>query len=206
MVNKESEAESHFRRALTLAPGYAAANSQFGRWLVSHQRSEEGFGYASKGRALNATDLVSRHALMDVYSQRSEWAMVIRMAEEALRIDPEDQDGQRSLVVGKASIDQVAQAEADTQKSPSVDDFLKLSVIYYHAKRYEDCVKAARSALELRPNLAEAYANIATALHSLGRDDEAIIALREVVRLRPDMEFAKVDLRILLDKRAAGGR
>jgi tetratricopeptide (TPR) repeat protein len=206
LVNKAPNAEDHFRRAVMLAPGYASANGGFGRWLVNHQRNDEGFGYAAKGRALNATDLVSRHTLMDIYSQRSDWAMVIQMAKEALRIDPEDADGQRSLVVAQASIDQVSQAEADAKNSPGVDDFLKLSVIYYHAKRYEDCVKASRSALELRPNLAEAYANMATALHALGRDDEAIIALQEVVRLRPDMEFAKVDLRILLDKRAVSVR
>jgi tetratricopeptide (TPR) repeat protein len=202
-INRDQDAEKHFRRAIQLAPAYAAANSGYGRWLVAHLRGTEGFAYASKGRALNATDLVSRHALMEICSQRADWANVTRIAREALAIDPDDEDGKRSMTVAQASIDQLVKAEEETKDSPTVDDFLKLSVLYYHAKRYEDCLRAAKSAVQLNPKLAEGYANMATALHSLGRDDEAIPNLREVVRLRPDLEFAKVDLRILLEKQAA---
>jgi len=100
-------------------------------------------------------------------------------------------------IVATSSIDQVHRAELDAKNSSSVDDYLKLSVLYYHSQQYEKCIQAAHDALGLRPNLAEAYANMAAALHTLGRDDEAITALREVVRLRPDMAFAKTDLEIL---------
>ena len=32
----------------------------------------------------------------------------------------------------------------------------------------------------------------------MGQDDDAIVSLREVLRLRPDMKFAQTDLDILL--------
>ena len=40
---------------------------------------------------------------------------------------------------------------------------------YYENQRYEDCIRAAREALKINPNLAEAYANIATAYHTMGK-------------------------------------
>jgi Flp pilus assembly protein TadD len=44
---------------------------------------------------------------------------------------------------------------------------------------------------------------MASALHAMGRDAEAVTALREVVRLRPDLTFAKTDLEVLLEKAGA---
>jgi len=79
-----------------------------------------------------------------------------------------------------------------------VDDFLKLAVVYYRNQRYQDCVEASRKALAMRPNLAEAWANMAAAQHAMGQDEDAIVSLREVLRLRPDMKFAQTDLDILL--------
>jgi tetratricopeptide (TPR) repeat protein len=197
-MNKDAKAEAHFREAIRLAPRFSAVYSSYGKWLLLHQRTKEAAAMASKALELNPADLISRHTLMDLYSAKSDWATVARLANEVLALDPTDPEGKRSQTVAAAVMDQMKQAEADVKNSPTPDDYLKLSVLYFHNQRYEDCVKASREALRLRPDLAEAYANMAVALHTMGRNDEAMTALREVIRLRPDMEFAKKDLAILL--------
>src|SRR5258708_3985211 len=108
---------------------------------------------------------------MDFYSKMSDWSAVAKLSAETLAIDPDDPAGKRSQVIASASIDQIRQAEANVRTSPTVDDFLKLSVLYFHNRRYDDCVTAARNAVRLRPDLAEGYANIAAALHTMGRDE-----------------------------------
>ena len=201
-LNKDVDAEFHFRRALLLSPG-STAYARFGAWLFNHQRLQEALDMSRKALSLNPDDVISRHTLMDLFARQSDWVTVAKLAKETLSINPGDDTGKRSLTVATASIDQVRQAEEDVKTTPTVDDYLKLSVLYFQGQRFEDCAKAAREALRLRPNLAEAYANLAAAMHSLGRDEEAIAALREVIRLRPDMAFAKTDLEILLDKKAS---
>lgn len=200
-LGEEAQAEQHFRKALQLAPDYSAANSSYGQWLLLRQKREEALRYSRKGLEKNPTDLISRHTLMDLYAENSEWPAVIKLAKESLAIDPDDPDGNRQLTVAQASVDNVHKAEEET--GGTVDGFLRLSEIYFHNKRYEDCIRAARSALELRPNLGEAWSNIAAAEHARGQDDRAITALREVIRLRPDFKFAQIDLDLLLAKKAA---
>lgn len=200
-LNKDVDAELHYRRAIALAPS-STAYAYFGQWLFVHRRLEEADELSKKALALNPEDVVAHHTLMDLYAERADWIQVAKLAKETLALHPDDANGKRSLNVATASIDQVKQAEEDVKGNPTVDDYLKLSVLYYNGRRYEECANAAKQALRLRPNQAEAYANIATAMHALGRDDEAIEALREVIRLRPDMAFAKTDLEILLEARA----
>jgi len=79
-------------------------------------------------------------------------------------------------------------------QSETPEGFLSLSLSYYQAGRYEDCIIAAQQALHLNPNYAEAYNNIAAASNALGRFDDGIRAAQEAVRLKPDFELARNNL------------
>ena len=197
-LNRAAEAEAHFRRAIALAPNYAAAYSGYGRWLMTQRRIPEAFEVSTKSIAMNPNDLEAHRNLLEIYADRSEWPTVLKLAKELLVLDPEDPLASRLLTLAESSAETLRNAEAETKKNPVVDDFLKLAVVYYRNQRYQDCVEASRKALAMRPNLAEAWANMAAAQHAMGQDDDAIVSLREVLRLRPDMKFAQTDLDILL--------
>jgi Flp pilus assembly protein TadD len=128
---------------------------------------------------------------------------VERIADEAVRIDEDDPASQNYLLVARTTLEQIRQAERVARAHPSVDEYLRLSALYFRNRRYEDCVNAAREAVKLQPDLPEGYSNMAVGYHSLGRDDEAVAALREVIRLRPDMSSARGDLDYLLAQKAA---
>jgi len=82
---------------------------------------------------------------------------------------------------------------------PTVNNYLALSVQYFQAQRYQDCIDAAREALKVNPNQAEAYANMAAAYHTMGNHlDETIAALREEVRINPKLPNAQSNLEIEL--------
>ena len=68
-----------------------------------------------------------------------------------------------------------------------------------------DCIRAAREALRIDPNLGEAYANIATAYDTMGKVDEAIAALREEVRINPNLRLATRNLSVELAIKARSG-
>jgi Flp pilus assembly protein TadD len=65
---------------------------------------------------------------------------------------------------------------------------------------------AARKALEIRPDYAEAHNNVAAGLASLGRWDEAIAAAREALRLRPGFPLARSNLEWAEREKAKGYR
>ena len=77
---------------------------------------------------------------------------------------------------------------------PTPEHFLDLSLTYYHAGNYEESVDAARAALRLRPNYAEAWNNIAAARQFQERWDDAIQAAEAALRIKPDFPLAKNNL------------
>ena len=204
-LGRLAEAESQFRRAMGDRPSYAPAYSSFGQWLLTQDRPRDAFEMAAKAVALDPWDIAGRRTMMDVLAAAHEWGRLRQLASETLRLLPDDPDGQRSLDVAQTGLDQVPKAETEARAEPSVNKYLNLSVSYYQAQRYQDCINAARQALKINPNLPEAYANIATAYHTMGKLDETIAALREEVRLKPDMPSAQKNLEIELAAQQQSG-
>jgi protein O-mannosyl-transferase len=197
-LSQPIEAEAAFKRALADGPSWSPSWSSYGEWLLAQSRPGEAKEMASKSIALDAWDFTGRRTLMDLMAQRHEWTALRQFARETLRLSPDDPDGQSSLLVAQAGIDEIGKAETSATAQPSVDKYLNLSVLYYQTQRYEDCIKAAREALRINPNLGEAYANIASAYHKLGKLDETIAALQEEVRINPNLRSAKKNLAIEL--------
>jgi tetratricopeptide (TPR) repeat protein len=204
--SQKTGAESLFRRATADGPSYSPSYSSFGQWLIAESRVPEASQMASKAVALDPYDLVGRRTMMDVMAQNHEWAKLKQFAGDTLRLLPYDPDGQRSLLVAQTGLDQIGKAETQAKTQPTVDHYLALSVLYFQTQRYEDCIAAAREALKIKPDQAEAYANIASAYHALGKLDDTIAALREEVRLNPDLPSAKSNLAIELEVKEKSGR
>jgi tetratricopeptide (TPR) repeat protein len=205
-IGQLGEAEGQFRRATGDAPSWSPAYSSYGQWLLNQSRAPEALAMASKAIALDPYDLTARRTLMDTMAQAHQWAKLKQLADETLRLLPYDPDGQRSLNVAQTGLAQVVKAETAAKAEPTANNYLALSVQYYQTQRYEDCIKAAREALRVNPNQAEAYANIAAAYHTMGNLDETIAALQEEVRLNPNLPSAKSNLEIeLAEKKERSG-
>jgi tetratricopeptide (TPR) repeat protein len=90
--------------------------------------------------------------------------------------------------------DIVNAAELSARTNPTAENYLNLSLAYDRAGRHNDSITAARQALKLRPNYAEAWNNIAVGFGGLGLWDQAIQACDEALKLRPDFQLAKNNL------------
>jgi tetratricopeptide (TPR) repeat protein len=129
----------------------------------------------------------------------SEWDEAITAASEAVRIDPNYQLGKNNLAAAKQgkktqqeNISRLVKTAAD---QPTADNYINLSVAYYEAAQFEDCIAAARKALDLRPDIVQGYVNICACNNRLGHFEEARKAGEEAVRLEPDNHLAKNNLR-----------
>jgi protein O-mannosyl-transferase len=204
-VSQSKGAENSFRNAIHYGANWSPAWSTYAEWLLDEKQLLEAREKATKAVALDPYDVTGRSVLMDVFAEQHRWKPLEEFALATLQLLPDDPDAQRSIRVAQAGREQLTHAAQEAASKPSVDNFLKLSVLYYDQERYQDCIEAARQALKIKPDLAEAYANIASAYHTMGNHlDDTIAALQEEVRLNPNLPSAKSNLDIELNvKRGA---
>src|SRR5919197_5621189 len=67
------------------------------------------------------------------------------------------------------SLAAISAAEKLAQNESTPEHFLELSLLYHQAGRYQDCIDAAKKALQLKPDYAEAYNNIAAASDAIAQ-------------------------------------
>lgn len=177
---RDAEAEADFRRAIELAPRDAWNHIGYGNWLLPRGRTDTALKAYQAAAALNPANLESSYGLMEIYSQRSDWDNLKAVAGNVLRLSPDD-----ALAQSYAALPQNLAASAAGEERASAQRFLDLALAYRFLRRYDDSIRAANKALELRPDSAEAYLHIATAHELTGKWDKAIAASREAIRLKP---------------------
>jgi protein O-mannosyl-transferase len=198
-LSRTADAERDFKIAVGEAGAYSPAWSNYGQWLLQQSRLPEAQERATKAIELDPYDMLGRRTVMDIMGQRHEWSKLKEFSEATLRLMPEDPDGERSLLVAQTGLDNLNRAVKVAAAQPTPDHFLALSVLLYQTGKYVECISAAREALKIDPNLGEAWANIASAYHTMGKLDETIAALQEEVRLNPNLPSAKSNLEIELN-------
>ncbi len=201
-LSRPKEADAVYRSAIADAPAYSPAYSSYGEFLESRQRVEEGYAMATKALALDPYDLAARRVVMAVLADRHGWIGPRQIADDTLRLYPDDPDGARALLVAQTGIDHVAQVEKAAIQQPTADNYLNLSVQYYNTQRYDDSIRAAQEALRIDPNLPEAYSNMAAAYHAEGKLDAALAALRQALKLNPGLPSAAHNLQVVTAEKA----
>jgi len=192
-LNRDAEAEQHFRKALALAPGMPDPPLYYARWLESKHRLPEAQEQAEAAIQANPRAFFARYLLLKIYSAQRNRAAFDNLMQDSLRLAYND-DTARRYLEERATAEKKAAAAAPPPTSNSPEAMLNLSAKYCNDRNYQGCIDLAKKALELRPNYAEAYNNMAAGYSSLEKWDDAIKAAREAIRLKPDYELAKKNL------------
>lgn len=106
----------------------------------------------------------------------------LRAAEEAIRLQPDFPLAKNNLEWAKLNLDSTPEG------------YLTRSLLFFRQGKYEESLKAAQAALQLRPDYAEAWNNIAAADNALLRWADGIHAAEQAIRLKPDFQLAKNNL------------
>jgi Flp pilus assembly protein TadD len=203
-LKRDEEAERHFWRAITLSSEDAQPYFFFGRYLNERGRIPEAVQSLSRSAGLNAAYLDPRYLLMRLYAAQANWVELERVAGEIARVVPGDAEARRYSTMVRDAKARIAEVERLANAQPTPENHLNLSQNYCQTGRYDDCVRAAREALRLRPGYAEAYNNIAAGYQSMRRWDDAIAAAQEAVRLKPDFQLARNNLAYAISQKNQG--
>jgi tetratricopeptide (TPR) repeat protein len=195
VLGHNPEAEAHFKRAVQLAPNEAQPVYFYGRWLRQKRRAVEAEAMLERAVRLNPAYFDPRYELMATYADAGLAAQARTLATDTLKIAPGDPIALR-----------YQNFAATAAPAPTAEDYLETSLALHQAGQFEEALKAAREALRLRPDYAEAWNNIAAANEGLGRWDDAIAAATQAIRLKPDFQLARNNLAWSLQQKQKAGK
>ena len=187
-ASKTAEAEKHFLRAVNLAPGDDAPPAYYGRWLSQQGRFGEALYQLQRAVKLNPSRPFQRDVLIETYEHMGDAAGAKQAAQETLALMPDDAPAQAALT-------QVpVQAPVTQTPSSAAAVWVNASLTLGQQGKFEESIVAARKALAIDPQSAEAWNNIAAANEAMHRWDAAIDAAQRAVALRPIFQLAKNNL------------
>ena len=207
-LRRDGEAESHFQRALALAPDSSDSYYYYARWLRDRGRHAQGIGLLETALAKNRVDLNTRHLLMDEYAGQNNEEAVRSLARDTQQLAPADDVAARyvSWRAPGAATPAVPTPTSGARAPLTAEQLLDQSLQFYRSQQYFECILAAMKALKLRADYPEAYNNIAAANNAMGRWDEGIRNAREALKLDPKNTLARNNLDWALRQKAAQSR
>jgi Flp pilus assembly protein TadD len=174
----------HFRRALELEPTYAKAHVGLGNVLLSRGQLDEAVAQYEAAVYADPQSFFALTNLGYVIAQRGRFAEAIPYYERALEVRPDFVPALNNLGLALARTGRFAEARVWFGRALTVDphhtDTLNnLGALAMAEGRVEEGLPYFERVLALRPADAGAHANRLRSLLQLGRDADALAALRE---------------------------
>ncbi len=193
-TNHPAEAEKYFLNAINYRSDSPETYYYYARFLHEQKRDAEAIQMLNKTLERSKAHTLGRYLLMAIYFDNSDFEKLKQLAEETLRIIPGDSQATYFLdaSVGKKSKLEMAKEAAST--NPSAENYLNLSLEYYNAGKFEECIQACEEALKIRPDYGLAYNNMCSAYNELKNPDKAVEAGQKAVQLMPENQLAKNNL------------
>ncbi len=193
-LNRKAEAEAHFKHAIAVSPRTNVGNYYYGNWLATQERYTEAVWYLERAVEINQDDVRARHELIDALTKHRAFARLRDVASETLRRTPGDDVATAALANADRELAGLEAVKASVRAEPSPEGWLDLSLRLYNLGDFKGSIDAAREALALRPEYAEAYNNIAAAHNAQGQWSEGIAAAQRALAIRPDLVLARNNL------------
>jgi len=193
-MNKIEEAEIYYKKAIEYGSKNHKSYHYYAEFLFNQGRFQEALTNAEMAFSFSKLELKTRHLLMKIYNSLHYYEKLDALAKETLKIVPKDSVTISYLTKKNTGLSALKSAEELAEKTPSVENFIDLSLAYYSHQLFEKCIVAAEKALELDPKNKFAYNNIGSAYMALKNSTEAREALTKALQIDPTFERAKNNL------------
>jgi tetratricopeptide (TPR) repeat protein len=155
---------------------------------------------------IDGEDAWAHHALGSVHLIRRRFDDALAATELALQINPSFSHAQNYYAAALAFCGRWQEATEATKRALRLsprDPFLALiygssSLAHYIGGNYEEAIRAAQTAVRLRPDFASAYRVLVAAAGISGESELAASALRELRRTHPEISCEWIRTRVPL--------
>jgi tetratricopeptide (TPR) repeat protein len=205
-LHNNAEAERHFLRAIQLAPSSAGAKWYYARWLDETGRVPEAIKNLRLAIDAQHDYIDARYLLMQIYARLGDRESLRAEAEEVLAMFPSDATAREWLAKDPTVAAAPTKAANQADKGdPNAEFYLNKSLVLYRAGKYAECIAAAREALAIKPNYAEAWNNVMAAYNCMSDWDNAIAAGEKAVSLDPSYQLAQNNLALAKAQKEKSG-
>ena len=194
-------AEQYFKNGVAYGFDNPETFYFYGRFLQRRKRYDEAIGVLQKSLQLSEGHLYSRDLLMTIYYEQGDKANLTAMINSTLGLQPTEETALYYKNITENNKTELQASEDAVKAKPTPNGYLNLSLQYYNAGKFEDCVRTAEEALKLNPDYAEAYNNICTAYNALKLWDKAIAAGEKALKLKGDFSLARNNLNYAISQK-----
>lgn len=191
-------AQTYFEKALVHVPYYSYLHVNLGILKNAMGKKEEAEKYFKNGIQYSQNNPEHYYFYADWLRKQNRINEAILMLEKAVELSPGHTVSKNLLnelnsFQGKTTLEI---AEERVNANPSPANYVNLSLEYYYAKRYEDCIKACEEALKLKPDYDIAYNNICSCYNAIQQWDKAIEACEKGLKVNPGNQLMKNNLAV----------
>jgi len=194
-------AENYFKSATQYGGNAPDTWFFYGNFLCSQLRYAEAIPMLVKCLELSPASIGARSMLMKAYNDTGDWTKLNELALSTLQIIPNNPEAMQYLEASKNKKDKIEMTEEEVKKNPTAEKYFNLSLMYYQAGKYEQCVNAGIEAVKLKPDYADAYNNMGSAYTLMKQYDKGIAACQKAIDIKPDFQLAKNNLADAINKR-----
>ncbi|MDB5157416.1 MAG: tetratricopeptide repeat protein [Mucilaginibacter sp.] len=188
------EAETYFKKGLWLGSAYPDSYIFYARFLNSQGHYPEAIINLQKAISLSAGDLFAHSLLMEAYQNTDNWDELKKEALATLQLAPDNADAKSYLEAAKNKNSKIAIEAQKVKAAPTAEKYLTLSLLYYNAGQFQQCIEAGNEAIKLKSNFPEAYNNICASYNKLQQWDKAVTAGKKGLALSPNFQLLKNNL------------
>jgi len=192
-------AQRSFEQALSLSPDYSLLHINIGIALGAVGRDTDAEEHFRRAQFLAPNDSQS-------YFYYARWLAERHRSQEAIALLEIGVQKNQADPAPRELLARLRPLQAAGGSTPTAGSLVTLSLDYYRAGQFAECIRAARQAIDLNPGYAEAYNNIAAAHNALGQYEEGVRAAKEALRLKPDFILARNNLAWAQSQQAAAAR
>lgn len=193
-LGEKANAEKFYKNAIAIGAYSDQAYYYYGSFLYYQKRYEEAKVNLKNCISINPAYFDACYTLMELYSVTEDWGNLKKLAEETLQLVPNDAKCIAYIGAAKNKKTKLDIAIETATNAPTADNYLNLSLKYYEAAQYQECISACEKALKIKPDYALAYNNICSAYNELKMYEQAEEACNMALAIQPDFELAKNNL------------
>lgn len=190
------KAEIYYKNAVKLGNNNPESHYYYGHFLSTQNRTQEAIAHLKQSITLSPAHLNSRYLLMKIYHDQENFDELAQLSSGTLKLLPEDEKASYYFLESKKGEGKIKKLEELCLNNPTPEAYIELSLAYYKANRFLDCIAASQKSISLRQENPEAWNNICSALNRLSRFEEAIVACKNSLAINPDFEHAWNNLSI----------
>ena len=150
---------------------------------------------AQKTISLNDLDSNAHGSLVAIYRMKGNYDKAIAEGKRAVELDPNSADAHVWLGIALYNAGRADEAIPLLEKAIRLNPFahtwyfLQLGQAYSLSGRYDEATAAYQKALQLSPNNLFAHLGLTATYSQMGRDKEASVHAKEVLRISPDFSL-----------------